>query len=233
LTGINEQHLGIFKSLKNTIEAKNELIKSLPCDGLALFNAANPYTQKLFSRKTKCQKALYGLRSLKYFEALDLCWVIAKKMAIKHAQFDKIIPRLSNLLDLKIYRGYKNAKILDDSYNSNPSGFFKAIDSLAKVNKKHLVITPGIIELGSKTKQIHSALGVSLAKIADVIIVTNSNFYDDFKTKVDQKDQEKFWLVTDKVKTKNWLLQNINRNWVILLEGRVPYWVGQSLKKIK
>jgi len=233
LTGINEQHLGIFKNLKNTIEAKSELIKSLPSDGLALFNAANPYTYKLFTKRTKCEKALYGLRSKKYLEALDLCWVIAKKMGIRHAQFDKIIPQLNRLLDIKIYRGYKNVKILDDSYNSNPSGFFKAVGSLDKVNKKRLVITPGIIELGSKSKQIHSALGASLAKIADVIIVTNNNFYDDFKTEVDQKDKEKFWLVTDKVKTKNWLIQNISRNWVILLEGRVPYWVGQNLKKIK
>jgi UDP-N-acetylmuramoyl-tripeptide--D-alanyl-D-alanine ligase len=154
-------------------------------------------------------------------------------MGIRHAQFDKIIPQLSRLLDIKIYRGFKNVKILDDSYNSNPSGFFKAVDSLAKASKKRLVITPGIIELGSKSRQIHSVLGASLAKVADVIIVTNNNFYDDFKTKVDQKDKEKFWLVTDKVKTKNWLMKKINRNWVILLEGRVPYWVGQNLKKVK
>lgn len=231
LTGINEQHLGIFKNLKNTIDTKNELIKSLPVNGLALFNACNTYTQKLYAKKLKCEKILYGVRSPRYLEAVDACWVVAKRMGIKHAQFDKIIPELVRLLDLKIYKGYKNVQVLDDSYNSNPSGFFKAINNLSEFTRKRLVITPGIIELGSKSRQIHSDLGVLLAKTADIIIITNKNFYQDFVYSIDENDKGKFWLVTDKLITKSWIKQNINRNWVILLEGRVPFWVHQSLHK--
>ena len=54
LTSVNEQHLALFGSLRNTIEAKYELIESLPKDGIALFNGNNENTLKLF---TRCKKS--------------------------------------------------------------------------------------------------------------------------------------------------------------------------------
>lgn len=59
LAGINDQHLSLFGSLKSTIEAKYELIESLPKNGLALFNGNNVHTQKLY-QKTKKAKVLYS-----------------------------------------------------------------------------------------------------------------------------------------------------------------------------
>lgn len=60
LTGISPQHLSLFGSLKNTIEAKYELIKALPKNsGLAVFNGNNPYSKKLFE-KTKLPKLIYS-----------------------------------------------------------------------------------------------------------------------------------------------------------------------------
>lgn len=43
ITGINEQHLELFGSIKNTQKAKFELIESLPKDGIAIFNGSNKY----------------------------------------------------------------------------------------------------------------------------------------------------------------------------------------------
>ncbi len=42
LTAINEQHLSLFGSLKNTQQAKFELLRSIPKDGLAVSNVDNP-----------------------------------------------------------------------------------------------------------------------------------------------------------------------------------------------
>lgn len=43
LTAINEQHLSLFGSIKNTQKAKYELLFSLPEDGLAIINSDNKY----------------------------------------------------------------------------------------------------------------------------------------------------------------------------------------------
>jgi len=54
LTAINEQHLSLFGSLKNTQTAKYELLRSLPEDGLAIVNSDNPYCREFIPElKTK------------------------------------------------------------------------------------------------------------------------------------------------------------------------------------
>jgi len=59
LTGINEQHMATFGSQENIIKAKYELIKSLPEDGLAIFNGSDPYAIGLYS-KTQKPKRIYS-----------------------------------------------------------------------------------------------------------------------------------------------------------------------------
>ncbi len=61
ITGINEQHLDLFGTLENTIEAKYELIEALPKNGLAVFNGNNKYTLQLAERARKS-----GLKVLVY-----------------------------------------------------------------------------------------------------------------------------------------------------------------------
>lgn len=60
LTSVSHQHLSLFKDINNTMEAKYELIKALPKNGIALFNGENENTKNLFN-KTKKRKILYNL----------------------------------------------------------------------------------------------------------------------------------------------------------------------------
>lgn len=64
LTGINEQHLATFGSLKNIIKAKYELIESLPSDGTAIFNGNNENCRQLY-KKTNIPKLSCGTFSVK------------------------------------------------------------------------------------------------------------------------------------------------------------------------
>jgi UDP-N-acetylmuramoyl-tripeptide--D-alanyl-D-alanine ligase len=59
LTGINDQHLSLFRTLDESIAEKYELIETLPKKGLALFNANDDRVVGL-AKKTKIQKVLYG-----------------------------------------------------------------------------------------------------------------------------------------------------------------------------
>lgn len=47
VTGINEQHQELFRSLINTVKTKYELIESLPSDGIAIFNGNNNYCKQM------------------------------------------------------------------------------------------------------------------------------------------------------------------------------------------
>ena len=50
ITGINKQHVELFGSIENTIEAKFELIAGLKKQGQVIFNLNNKYTQRMYKR---------------------------------------------------------------------------------------------------------------------------------------------------------------------------------------
>jgi UDP-N-acetylmuramoyl-tripeptide--D-alanyl-D-alanine ligase len=62
--------------------------------------------------------------------------------------------------------------IIDDSYNGNPDGAVEAMKVLARfTNRRRVYITPGLVETGSKSKEIHLSLGEKLANSANVVIL--------------------------------------------------------------
>ena len=64
--------------------------------------------------------------------------------------------------------------ILDDAYNSNEVGFTQALDVLSKFKGRKIVVTPGIVELGSEQSQINFKLGGKIADVCDYFIIMNN-----------------------------------------------------------
>ncbi|MCG2686214.1 UDP-N-acetylmuramoyl-tripeptide--D-alanyl-D-alanine ligase [Candidatus Parcubacteria bacterium] len=58
ITGIEEQHLALFGSLENIMDAKFELISALPDEGTAIFNFSNPHCRELAQRARKIKPRL-------------------------------------------------------------------------------------------------------------------------------------------------------------------------------
>lgn len=85
LTGINEQHMATFGSQENIIEAKYELIHSLPRDGLVIFNGNNPDCFKLY-RRTIYPKKVYSLESSIYNLPVDI-WASNIKVKKESIEF--------------------------------------------------------------------------------------------------------------------------------------------------
>lgn len=73
---------------------------------------------------------------------------------------------------LSIKRTPAGVTILDDAFNSNPSGAKMALDVLAGMTQgKRIVVTPGMIELGDRREELNRAFGRQIATSADVAIV--------------------------------------------------------------
>lgn len=60
---------------------------------------------------------------------------------------------------------------IDDAYNSNPVGAKSALDVLEMMDGKKVVVTPGMVELGKKEKELNKEFGRQIAKVADVVIL--------------------------------------------------------------
>ena len=60
---------------------------------------------------------------------------------------------------------------IDDAYNSNPVGAKSALDVLELMDGKKVVVTPGMIELGSREEELNKEFGKQIADVADEVIL--------------------------------------------------------------
>ena len=89
-----------------------------------------------------------------------------KKIASAVASIEPVEHRLS------VKRTPGGITILDDAFNSNPVGSRMALEVLgAMPGGKHIVITPGMIELGAEQYELNFALGETIARNADIAII--------------------------------------------------------------
>jgi len=82
--------------------------------------------------------------------------------------------------------------LLDDTYNSNPLGFEKAINQLASYKKlQKILVTPGMIDLGEKQDSLNEEITQKVAKIADIFVIvgeTNQQSLEEGIKKADNKN---------------------------------------------
>jgi len=66
---------------------------------------------------------------------------------------------------------------LDDSYNGNPDGVRAVIEFLASLRDcRRWYVTPGLVEMGVRTREVHKEIGRSLARsgIEKIVLIKNS-----------------------------------------------------------
>jgi len=69
-----------------------------------------------------------------------------------------------------------NILVIDDSYNGNSDGAAEAIAVLSRfANCRKIYITPGLVEMGEKSADIHHTIGRHLAKVADIVILIKNS----------------------------------------------------------
>ena len=60
---------------------------------------------------------------------------------------------------------------IDDAYNSNPAGCKAALDTLARFDACKILVTPGMVELGSAWEEENKAFGKHAATVCDLCVL--------------------------------------------------------------
>ena len=80
------------------------------------------------------------------------------------------IEQVEHRLNMKRTPG--GVTIIDDAFNSNPTGSSMALDVLAMMTQgRRIVVTPGMIELGDRQEELNRNFGQKIAASADIAIV--------------------------------------------------------------
>lgn len=78
------------------------------------------------------------------------------------------MPAVEHRLELK---RQGDITIIDDAFNANPVGTKMALEVLAQMDGKRIVITPGMIELGEQQYELNKAYGTYMKDTTDFVIL--------------------------------------------------------------
>lgn len=129
------------------------------------------FTLMIGESKMNCNTKLIGKHNV---DNIVLCVQMALKLGLSHEQ---IVAGIKNLKPvphrLEMTVNESNVTILDDSYNASVEGSEVALDVLSKFGNKKIIVTPGLVELGSREKEENFNFGVKMSKVADYIVIVN------------------------------------------------------------
>ncbi len=108
---------------------------------------------------------------------IDAAIKIAKSLGMSN---EDIITSIKNIKPvehrLQPIQSAGGVLVIDDAYNGNPAGVAEAIKVLSRFeNRRKIYITPGLVETGRASKEIHLKIGQELSGVADVVILIKNS----------------------------------------------------------
>ena len=71
--------------------------------------------------------------------------------------------------------------MIDDAYNSNPTGARNALEVLKMMDGLKVVVTPGMVELGDSEESLNYEFGKEIAKSTDYVILIGEKRCENIK----------------------------------------------------
>ena len=173
ITAIGPMHLERFGNLENILKTKLELIESLPGDGVGFLpKELEPQFIKYFHNSNYGSKTLNT--KIEYFSSKeDLFIKIGELFGMNRDEtlgYLKTMPPTPHRQEIIKVSG--GITIIDNTYNSNPAGFASALELLKNTPaQRKILITPGMIELGTKQFELNKEIAKAAAQVADYVII--------------------------------------------------------------
>lgn len=151
------------------------------------------------------------------------CVIVATSLGVTKEEIILGLSTISNPEARLTFYHFGKSILIDDTYNSNPDGFQAAIRLLMSQEPKRakIVLTRGIIELGSKHEEIHEMLGEKMSNAIDEIALTSSEIEEPIRKGIGESSRTKIVLVYTNEAVINFLREKEKEACVILLENRL------------
>jgi len=166
------------------------------------------------------RKFTTSLHGVHFIENLTGAILIARIMGVSWREIEKGVATLTNTEHtMNVFELANGNIVVDDSYNSTPKGFEAALTYLNLFkDKKKVVVTPGIIELGNLSDKVHKELGDLMTGVVDKVFVLSNEAHRVIRDTANQKTSINLVNEPEDLIQE---LEKINES-VILLEGRQP-----------
>ncbi|VVA43977.1 UDP-N-acetylmuramoyl-tripeptide-D-alanyl-D-alanine ligase [Candidatus Roizmanbacteria bacterium] len=201
ITGINEAHFERLKSIDNSVRTIFEIAQDMKPNGLLLLNGKDKLIKdnyKKFISKQEVylyqangkiefnedapgyiyQKIFFPLLGQFNLDKIDGVIYLAKKLGLTTQEIENGLKKIKTPAHRlqPILNREKNILVIDDSYNGNPDGVEEAIKTLSLFKKRRKIfVTPGLVEMGDKNKEVHQKIGKRLNDVIDLVILIKNS----------------------------------------------------------
>lgn len=127
-------------------------------------------------KKVKCKTALLGKHNVSnILLASNVAYEMGLSLEEISAGISKLLPTSHRLEIVKANLPYT---IIDNAYNSSVEGSKASLDVLESFSGNKIVITPGLVELGTEQFNSNFEFGKNMAGVCDYVIIDSAINYD-------------------------------------------------------
>lgn len=172
-------------------------------------------------RRVECRCCLIGRHNVLN---IAMAALMAYKLGINLNQIAHAVSQLKPVPHrLEVQKLPSGITVIDDSYNSNETGFEAALDTLSLFKGRKILVTPTVVELGQAEKECNRQLGRKAAKVADIIMLIGDRVGDFAKGLKDENfDEDRILYYPTLLQAQNSFSALFKRHDVVLLENDLP-----------
>ncbi len=163
------------------------------------------------------------------------CLLAAHHLGMTNEEIKKEVKNLHRTSASLQTISYGNTTLIDDTYNSNPTGFRSALYYMASFpsDMRRIVVTRGMYELGEKSDELHECVSEEISFTADELVITNKDFEAPLRRGLVEKYRVSVYLKDTPESLLEYFKSIKESKSVILLENRIPELVRKELFSIK
>lgn len=151
---------------------------------------------------------------------------ISHKMGISLKELRPAVRRLEGVPHRLQLTDKGGVTVIDDAYNSNPSGTKAALEALSLFEGCKILVTPGMVELGEKQNELNREFGRNAAAVCDYVVLVGYKQAVPIKVGLTDKKypEDKIFVAGDINEALNhvYALNSEGRKKIILLENDLP-----------
>lgn len=160
---------------------------------------------------------------------------LGRELGISIKDLQKAVKRVTPVEHRLSMTKYYDINLIDDAYNSNPMGCKMALEVLSMMPGKHIVVTPGMIEVGSREYEVNKEFGREIASSSDEVILIGEEktkpIYEGLIEK--QYPKEKIHILNDVMDAFPLMLKLKEKDTYVLLENDLPDSFNEKIRSDK
>ena len=161
---------------------------------------------------------------------------LGKELGISLTDLQKAVKRVEPVEHRLSMTKYYDINLIDDAYNSNPMGCKMALEVLSMMPGKHMVVTPGLIEVGEKEHEVNKEFGRQIAnsKTDEVILIGTEKTKPIYEGLIEEKYPEsKIHVLNDVMDAFPLMMELKDKETYVLLENDLPDSFNEKIRSDK